>query len=145
MHKARNRTFIMAMKGFGLTYDQICLFRQGDFKTWGRKLPAPGQEPCLGDIRFTLPAPFLTPQEVANAHALLADWDIASKLIPLAGDFHDMPCLDAATPGAHMVLLNDARQELARFDGYDDLRRCLRTAQPGPNTDGMIISAWFDF
>ena len=103
------------------------------------------QELCLGGSRFALPTPFLTPQEVANAHALLADWDIASKLIPLAGDFHDLLCLDAATPGADIVLLNDARQELARFDDYDDLRRCLRTAQPGPNTDGMIISARFDF
>ena len=103
------------------------------------------QELCLGGSRFALPTPFLTPQEVANAHALLADWEIAGKLIPLAGDFHDLLCLDAATAGADLVLLNDARQELARFDGYDDLRRCLRTAQPGPNTDGMVISAWFDF
>lgn len=103
------------------------------------------QDLCLGDIRFALPVPFLTPQEVANAHALLADWEIVGKLIPLAGDFHDLLCLDAATAGADIVLLNDARQELARFDGYDDLRRCLRTAQPAPNTDGMIISAWFDF
>lgn len=103
------------------------------------------QELCLGDIRLAMPTPFFTPQEVANAHALLADWEIASKLVPLAGDFHDLLCLDAATSGGHIVLLNDARQELARFDGYDDLRRCLRAAQPGPDTDGMVISAWFDF
>ena len=103
------------------------------------------QELCLGELQFALPAPFLTPQEIANAHALLADWEIAGTLVPLAGDFHDLLCLDAATPGTPIVLLNDARQELARFDGYEDMRRCLRTAQPGTNTDGMIISAWFDF
>ena len=77
-------------------------------------------------------------EEIASAFAILRDWEIPNNFIPVGGDFHDLLCLDVSKPDPDLVLIDDARRELARFPNPSDFFAIIRSADPRlGNTSGI--------
>ena len=100
-------------------------------------LPA-GLELPLANGYIRVPWPMFRAEEIASAFAILRDWEIPNNFIPVGGDFHDLLCLDVSKPDPDLVLIDDARRELARFPNPSDFFAIIRSADPRlGNTSGI--------
>src|SRR4051812_46348641 len=107
-------------------------------KTWGGTLPenlhplSAGGPPKAGRVAgstFSMPWPALTLPEIAAARATREDWELAVGYVPVMGDFHNLVCLDyrkSASP--EVVVIDDDRNEIARFNSIDELIGALTDA-----------------
>ena len=109
-------------------------------------LPA-GLELLLVNGPVRVPWPMFRADEIASAFDILGDWDIPNNFIPVGGDFHNVLCLDASRPGPDLVLIDDARRELARFQDPSDFFAAIRSADPKlGDTSGIIQDkSWLGF
>ena len=109
-------------------------------------LPA-GLGLLLANGQVRVPWPMFRAEEIASAFAILGDWDIPNSFIPVGGDFHDILCLDVSRPVPDLVLIDDARRELARFQDPSDFFAAIRSADPKlGDTSGIIEDkSWLGF
>lgn len=109
-------------------------------------LPA-GLELLLANGQVRVPWPMFRADEIASAFAILGDWDIPNNFIPVGGDFHHILCLDVSRPVPDLVLIDDARRELARFQDPSDFFAAIRFADPKlGDTSGIIEDkSWLGF
>lgn len=84
------------------------------------------QELLVNGERVSLPWPFLKPEQLADAFSILDDWGIPRHLVPIAGDFHDLLCIDVESARNEIVILDDSRNEVTRFSNYEDFLMALR-------------------
>jgi hypothetical protein len=125
------------------------------FQLWKTKPPpfferllsiSAGYELRVGDECLRLPWPFFTPEEMISAFPIKSDWEIPDHLVPIAGDFHDLLCVDASTQRNEIVVLNDSREELVRFRSFEEIVACLRAVEENAPTAGIVESkSWLNF
>lgn len=106
-----------------------------------------GLELLLGNRLVNLPWPFLGAGQIASAFSILDEWEIPNNLIPIAGDFHDLLCLDTCTRNFEIVVVDDARNELARFADASDFFAAIRFQESSKvDTSGIIEEeSWLGF
>lgn len=95
--------------------------------------------------RISIPWPFFTPQQMVDTFTILDDWEIPKNLIPIAGDFHDLLCIDTAKSD-EIVILDDSRNETLRFSSIEQLMNSLETVAPENISDGLVRKkSWLGF
>lgn len=95
--------------------------------------------------RISIPWPFFTPQQMVDAFTIRDDWGIPKNLIPVAGDFHDLLCIDTEKSD-EIVVLDDSRNETLRFSSIEQLMNSLGTLAPEHTSDGVIREkSWLGF
>jgi hypothetical protein len=109
-----------------------------------KAIPA-DQELIVNGLRHSIPWPTLSPEELVSAFHLLDDWEIPKHLIPIAGNFHDLLCVDISQNN-EIVVLDDSRDEVVRFHDIAQLVKSLRTAESSALSEKIIKSkSWLDF
>lgn len=126
-------------------------------KRWGIEFPEemenvsridPGKGVLIGGQPVGLPWPPLSATEISTAQKVAADWQLPPNFIPIMGDFHDLVCLDYSrknNPG--VVIINDAREELVRFESLKIFLQSLVIVVEGNSNQREIIEdeSWLDF
>jgi hypothetical protein len=90
-----------------------------------------GPDMCIvvNGCEMSLPWPPLTPTEIISAVDVAPDWQLASGIVPVMGDFHDLVCLRFEGVGfMGVVVINDDRSTLASFSSISEFLHCVRPA-----------------
>jgi len=108
------------------------------FKLWNAEPPnflneilaiPADKELLVNGERLSIPWPFFTSEQLADAFSILGGWEIPENLVPIAGDFHDLLCVDVENGKNEIVILDDSREEIARFVNYQGLVHALRAVE----------------
>jgi hypothetical protein len=65
---------------------------------------------------LSLVHPFWTKDQINRAFPLRGEWDVPEHLIPFCGDWHTLFCVDESTPNPTVVMLNDSRFVVHRWE-----------------------------
>lgn len=85
-----------------------------------------------------LAMPFWSWQEIQNGLNNRQDWEVDVSLIPFYGDWHELICLNGIT--GEIVLLNDDREEICKWNSTDDFLRCLSVKEVEFDAESKIVS-----
>ncbi|MEM7625778.1 MAG: SMI1/KNR4 family protein [Planctomycetota bacterium] len=103
--------------------------------------------PDASIFSFALPA--LEPDKIINAKETVEEWDIPRHLLPFAGDFHDLLCLDyRSSKNPSVVYLNDSREIISLCNNFQTfLDSIFLKPESLDNPDDGIDrdKSWLDF